>query len=224
MLVLCFLRVPVYAQPGPPQDDGPRPMQRRGPERMLNHLKNALDVSDQQWTALRPKIEEVMKLRRDLAPIGGPPGMMPMGGGFGRDGGPPPMRGNGPRNDNHDPYGNPPSTQSNHGDQNNSADRSPPQGQQDDHQPPSGPGHANKAPPPPDGEHPPRSEIHDRFDDLQDVLDNKNTKPQELEQKIAAYQAARKQAADKLKKSQDELRQSLTPMQQAVLITAGLMD
>jgi hypothetical protein len=29
---------------------------------------------------------------------------------------------------------------------------------------------------------------------------------------------------EKLKKSQDDLRQSLTPMQQAVLITAGLMD
>jgi hypothetical protein len=204
LLVLCLLSVPVFAQPGPPQDDGPRQGPRRGPERMLNHLKSALDVNDQEWTTLRPKIEEVMALRRDLAPMGGPPGMM-MGGGFGPGDGPPPMRGNGPRdNNNEGPYGNPPATQPSQGNRNTAADQLP-AGRQDEHQPP-------------------RSEVRDRFDDLQDALDNKNTKSEELEQKIAAYRAARKEAMEKLKKSQDELRQSLTPMQQAVLITAGLMD
>jgi hypothetical protein len=153
-----------------------------------------------------------MKLRRDLAPMGGPPGMMAMGGGPGPGGGPPPRRDNGQRNDNDGPYGNAPSTQQSQGDHGVAADRLPP-GPQDDHQPP-----------PPDGGQPPRSEIRDRFDDLQDALDNKNTKPAEFEQKIAAYQASRKEATEKLKKAQDEMRQSLTPMQQAVLITAGLMD
>lgn len=223
MLAFSLLSIPMLAQPGPPQDDGPRPMQRRGPERMLNHLKNALDVSDQQWTALRPKIEEVMKLRHDLAPMGGPPGMMGMGGGPGPGGGPPPMRGNGPRNHNDGPTGGPESTQPSHGDHNAAADKSSPDQQSDHQPPPPGRGNSHDAPPP-DGGQPPRSEIRDRFDDLQEALDNKHTKPEEFEQKITAYQAARKDAMEKLKKSQDELRQSLTPMQQAVLITAGLMD
>jgi hypothetical protein len=194
---------------------------------MLNHLKNALDVNDQQWTTLRPQLEEILKLRRDLAPMGGgPPGMI-MDGEFRPGDGPPPMRGNGPRNNgarsNNDPYGSVPSTQPGSGDHHVAADKSS-QGQQDDHQPLPGRANPNDGPTPPDGGRPPRSEVHDRFDDLQDALDNKDTKPQELEQKIAAYRAARKQAMEKLKKSQDELRQSLTPMQQAVLITAGLMD
>ena len=224
LLVLGLFSVPVFAQPGPPQDDGPRQGPRRGPERMLNHLKSALDVNDQQWTALRPKIEEVMALHRELAPMGGPPGMMAMGGGPGPGGGPPQRRDNGPRNNNNDgPYGNPPATQPSQGNHNTAADQLP-HGQQDDHQPPPGPDNSNGAPPPPGAGQPPRSELHDRFDDLQDALDNKNTKSEEFEQKIVAYRAARKQAMEKLNKSQDELRQSLTPMQQAVLITAGLMD
>jgi hypothetical protein len=212
LLVLGLLSVPVIAQPGPPQDDGPRQGPRRGPERMLNHLKSALDVNDQEWITLRPKIVEVMALRRDLAPMGGPPGMM-MGGGTGPGDGPPPRRDSEPRDNNNDgPYGNPPATQPSQGNHNTAADQLP-AGRQDDHQPP-----------PPGAGQPPRSEVRDRFDDLQDALDNKDIKPQELEQKIAAYRAARKQAMEKLKKSQDDLRQSLTPMQQAVLITAGLMD
>ena len=185
---------------------------------MLNRLKNALGVSDEQWKTLRPKVEDVLKARRELAPMAGPPGMM-MG-----MGGRPPMRNGGQRGNENDPYNRRPSTQP-APDRHDNADQLPPP-PQDDHQgrPPRDNDQGDAPPPPPRDRRPPHSELHDRFDDLQDALDKKDIKPEELEQKIAAYQAARQQVVEKLTKSQSELVKALTPAQHAVLITAGVVD
>jgi hypothetical protein len=237
IVLVGLLGCSAYAQPAPPQDDGPREMRPRGPERMLNHLKSAMGVSDEQWKDLRPKLEEVLKDRHELAPMGGPPGM-------GMGGGRPPMRDGQQRGNANDPYNQrnskPPAA-----DKNDNADQLPPP-QQDDHQgrPPRGNNGGDAPPPPPQDDQqgrpprdsngadgsppqdrrPPHSELHDRFDDLQDALDKKDIKPEELQQKITAYQTARQQAVEKLTKSQSDLVKSLTPTQHAVLITAGVLD
>jgi hypothetical protein len=55
-------------------------------QRMLDNLKDRLGSSDEEWTALQPKVEKVMDAQRD-AMAGNMRGMMGGGGGRGRMGG-----------------------------------------------------------------------------------------------------------------------------------------
>ena len=225
---------PVLAQPAPggPDDGPPDFAQMR--LRMADRMKEALDVDDAQFKTLGPKIEKVQRLKRDLlagrmgmmmgfgpGPGGPPPGFGPGGpGGRGGPDGPgfgpggpdgpdrpgaeppPPRRGGGPAT-------RPSRVQS---------DRGPARGQRGGGPPPGGPGGFG---PGPDGRH---SEVRDRLEDLQDLLDDKDAKPADIKAKIEALHQARAKAQTELAKAQDELRGLLRPAQEATLITMGVLD
>jgi len=59
---------------------------------------------------------------------------------------------------------------------------------------------------------------------LNDLLDDKNSKEEQIEQEIAALRQARENAAKELEKARQELREVLTPRQQARLVLSGLLD
>ena len=60
--------------------------------------------------------------------------------------------------------------------------------------------------------------------DLRNVLDNKDATPEQIKSKLEALRTARKDAADKFKKTQDEVRELLTVRQEAVLVQEGLLE
>jgi len=60
--------------------------------------------------------------------------------------------------------------------------------------------------------------------DLQDMLENKDAKPEEIKAKLDALRAAKAQAKEELVKAQASLRELLTQRQEAVLVTMGMLD
>lgn len=144
--------------------------QRMNPEemrtRMEERLKADLSVTDEEWTALQPKIEKVMTAQRDSR--GG--GMMMMRGGRGPGG----------------PGG-----------------------------PGAGPGgDANR----------PQSEVATKAADLAKVVQDKDAKPDQIKTALEAYRAARAKARESLEAAQKELKELLTPRQEAVLVSNGMLD
>jgi len=59
---------------------------------------------------------------------------------------------------------------------------------------------------------------------LEDLLEDKNSKDEKIEQEIAVLRQAREEAAKELAKARQELREVLTPRQQAKLVLSGLLD
>jgi hypothetical protein len=111
MLSMAVITAPAVAQDGPPGDgppprqDGDRPRGDRGGEgggerrrnfdpeqmqqRMLERLKEQMDVPDDEWAVLKPKIQRVAEARREArAGMMGGMGRGPGGGGPGGGGGP----------------------------------------------------------------------------------------------------------------------------------------
>ncbi len=74
------------------------------------------------------------------------------------------------------------------------------------------------------GEDQPQSPVMEKRHALQQLLDNKDAKPQDIKAKLEDYRAARKQAREELSKAQDDLRGVLTQRQEAALIMVGLLD
>ena len=58
---------------------------------------------------------------------------------------------------------------------------------------------------------------------LQQAIDSKASAA-EIKSRLARYQAARKEKLANLAKAQNELRQVLTPRQEAIAVLTGLMD
>ena len=61
-------------------------------------------------------------------------------------------------------------------------------------------------------------------EELQKLLDDKNSKQEDIDQKIEALRRARENAAKELTKARQELREVLTARQQARLVLTGLLD
>jgi len=66
--------------------------------------------------------------------------------------------------------------------------------------------------------------VQARYYDLQQALDDPATTPAAYAVRIAALRQARSITQVKLKKAQADLRRRVTPLQEAVLITIGLLD
>lgn len=61
-------------------------------------------------------------------------------------------------------------------------------------------------------------------EELQKLLDDKNSKEEQIEQEITTLRQARENAAKELAKARQELREVLTARQQARLVLTGLLD
>jgi len=59
---------------------------------------------------------------------------------------------------------------------------------------------------------------------LRTALDSGNSSPEEIKAKLAALRSARKKAADELQQAREDLREVLTPRQEAVFVMTGILD
>jgi Spy/CpxP family protein refolding chaperone len=60
--------------------------------------------------------------------------------------------------------------------------------------------------------------------DLRAALEDKDVTADELVKKMTAVREAREKAKEELKKAQEELKATLTPRQEAVLMTLGQLE
>ena len=60
--------------------------------------------------------------------------------------------------------------------------------------------------------------------ELRTVLQNENASPQEINERLSAYRAAREKANQELESARNELKELLTPRQEAVLALYGLVE
>ena len=60
--------------------------------------------------------------------------------------------------------------------------------------------------------------------DLRDALENKDTTPEQITAKLTALREARAKAKTELEAAQKDLQGVLTPRQEAVLVTFGMLD
>ena len=70
----------------------------------------------------------------------------------------------------------------------------------------------------------PASDIVDKTKALNDTLDNKDADPKDIAQKLAAVRDARERVRASLVKAQAELKEMLTPRQEARLVLMGVLD
>lgn len=68
------------------------------------------------------------------------------------------------------------------------------------------------------------SAVQQKAQDLQEALNNKDTSPADIKAKLAALRDARTQAQAALTAAQGELRDVLTPRQEAVLVMYGILN
>ena len=71
---------------------------------------------------------------------------------------------------------------------------------------------------------PPKSETEGKTRELQTLVDNKDSDPKVVKAKLQELREAREKAKLELKKSQDELRELLTPRQEAQLVLMGILE
>ncbi len=126
-------------------------------ERMMTQLKEALGATDEEWTALQPKVDKVMTAQQASR-----------GGGFGGFGG----------------------------------------------------GRGGAAP----ADNAPQSPVASASKDLQDVLGNKDSTPEQIKVKLQALRDARTKAHTDLVAAQAELKEVLTARQEAVLVARGMLE
>jgi hypothetical protein len=67
-------------------------------------------------------------------------------------------------------------------------------------------------------------DIQEKLDDLRQSLRDKSTNPDEIKIRLDAYRAAKSAASDELAKTRDQLKQNVTPRQEAVLVAMGVLD
>ncbi len=70
----------------------------------------------------------------------------------------------------------------------------------------------------------PTSEVEQKAQALRTALENKETKNDELAQKATALRTAREKVRTEIAKAQTELRELLTPRQEAQLVLQGILD
>jgi hypothetical protein len=69
-----------------------------------------------------------------------------------------------------------------------------------------------------------QSDVQTKQAELQAVLDNKDSKPEDIKAKLDAFRAAKAKAKDDLTKAQGDLKSLLTQRQEAVLVLRGMLD
>ncbi|GMV97913.1 MAG: hypothetical protein HRF43_12430 [Phycisphaerae bacterium] len=138
-------------------------------ERMLGFYREQLDVTDEEWKVLSPKVERVMTAQGEIL-------MGSMGGfggfGFGRRGGP-----GGPGGGPGGPFANLP-----------------------------------------------EGKIAKARRELREALDNKDAGAAELTRKLEALREARKKAQEELAAAQKDLKELVTPRQEATLVLLNLLE
>lgn len=70
----------------------------------------------------------------------------------------------------------------------------------------------------------PSNPVADATRELQTVLDNTNSTPEQIKAKLTALRDARTKAQDELTAAQKQLREVVTVRQEAVLVEQGLLD
>jgi Spy/CpxP family protein refolding chaperone len=86
-------------------------------------------------------------------------------------------------------------------------------------------GRGGQPPAPPAGPGAPElTETEKATQALQAVLDNTQSKPEDIKQALTAYREARDKAKQELAKAQEELRKIVTPRQEARLVLLGLLE
>ncbi len=71
---------------------------------------------------------------------------------------------------------------------------------------------------------PKQSEVQKTHEALTKVLENKESKPEEVKAALTAYRDARTKAKTDLEKAQKELKELLTPRQEAQLVAQGMLE
>ncbi len=74
------------------------------------------------------------------------------------------------------------------------------------------------------GDNQPTTPVQEKTKELQDALDSKDTKPEDLKAKLAALREARAKAKENLAKAQKELSELLTQRQEAGLVMMGILE
>jgi len=195
------------AQDRPPQGNFD-PAQMR--QRMAERMREQLDVKDDaEWKAISDRIEKIMQARRSLGGPVGPAGVGFIGGragagGPGGPGGPPPQDRPGRPEGFGRPDGGP--------------ERAPDAARGGRPEP----GGFRNAPGGPGGPGGFVREASPEMEALRKALDS-DAPAAEIKAKLAELRAARKQKEADLEKTQDELRQILSPRQEAVAVTLGLL-
>jgi predicted RNase H-like nuclease (RuvC/YqgF family) len=69
-----------------------------------------------------------------------------------------------------------------------------------------------------------QTQVGKSLEELQKILDNKEAKPEEIKAKLTALRDARDKAKKELAKAQQELRQGMSPRQEAQLVLIGLLE
>jgi Spy/CpxP family protein refolding chaperone len=87
---------------------------------------------------------------------------------------------------------------------------------------PGGPGGEVAAPGAPAAQ--PASDVAEKTTALRTALDNKDADPKDIAQKVAALRDARERVKAELVKAQGELKELLTPRQEAQLVLMGILD
>jgi len=198
--------------PPPPGNVDPAQMRQR----MAERLRERFDVKDEaEWKTITARLEKVMEARRSLGGPGGPGGFAGAGFAGGRGGpggpdgpgGPPPQRG---------PGG--PGGRDGFGPPEGGPQRGPdaPQGG------PPGSGGFRNAPGGPGGPGGFMREASPEMDALRKAIDS-DASPADIKAKLAELRAARKKKEAELEKAQDQLREILSPRQEAIAVTLGLL-
>ncbi|MGD0770655.1 MAG: hypothetical protein ABSB42_20930 [Tepidisphaeraceae bacterium] len=187
--------------PGGPPGGPPDFAQMR--QRMEERLKERLGATDDQWPALRAKIEAVQQLQRELHPRppfgpGGPRG----NGGPGNRGGPNGNVRGGPGGPNSDARGGP--------------DGPGPGGG-----PPDDP--ANMGPGGPGGPTA-NSTLLKAVDELNKLLRTEDAKPDDIKAAIAKLRDERANVKTELTKAQTDLQSVVSTRQEAILLTMGILE
>jgi hypothetical protein len=173
---------------------------------MEERLKERLGTTDDQWPALRAKIEAVQQLQRELHPRppfgpGGPRGNFGPGnrggpngnarGGPGGPGGPNSNARGGP--DGPGPGGGPPDDPANMG--------------------PGGPGGPTD-----------NSALQKAVDELSKLLRTEDAKPDDIKAAIAKVRDERANVKTELTKAQTDLQSVVSTRQEAILLTMGILE
>ena len=165
-------------------------------QRMEDRMKQQLDVTDDQWDTLQPKIEKVQELKRELR----------LGGGGGGPGGPGGPGGRGPGGGQGGPGGG--------------------QGADNQGGPggggPGGPGGGPGGPPPGMGIDP-NSPVQLAITDLREAI-RSNASDDTIKTKVAALRKAISDVKAELATAQKDLASATNLHQQAVLLTMNVLD
>ncbi len=70
----------------------------------------------------------------------------------------------------------------------------------------------------------PENKVAQTQRELRAALDRQDTPPAEITQKLTAYREAREKVRDELKALQKDLKEGITPRQEAVFVLNGLLD